>query len=101
MGERGVTMTTRRNLLILLILMAVVAIGTWIKGSNPGSDASPTAIAAVEKERGSGFVSYMIHEHSVPGGEVAFYIRKESKDQIGIAADFVRKSSKGWSWGYG
>jgi len=90
----------RRSLFIVLLLATTVIIGSC-KITNSSSDASITAIAAIEKVRGAGFVSYMIHEHLVPGGEVAFFIRNMPNDQIDINAEYVKKTSKGWNWGYG
>lgn len=91
----------RRRVYLVPLLAAAVVIGGYITISNGSTDSSPTAIAAIEKQRGSGYVSYMIHEHFVPDGEVAFFLRYMPNNQINIGAEYVKKMSKGWNWGFG
>ncbi|AJY76489.1 hypothetical protein [Paenibacillus beijingensis] len=43
----------------------------------------------------------MIHEHVVPDGEVAFFIRNMPNDRINIGAEYVKKTSKGWNLRFG
>lgn len=91
----------RRRLYLVLLLAATVVVGVYFKVANSSTDSSPTAIAAIEKQRDSGYVSYMIHEHVVPNGEVAFFLRNMPNEQINIGAEYIKKTSKGWNRGFG
>ncbi|WP_141680345.1 hypothetical protein [Bacillus sp. FJAT-26390] len=53
----------RRKLYPTLLFVAVIILGLYLKTACSSNDYSPTAVAAIEKQRGLGFVSYMIHEH--------------------------------------
>ncbi|MCQ6559416.1 hypothetical protein [Paenibacillus mendelii] len=90
---------------ILLLLLAAAAVVGFILyqdiTSNDDIDSSPTVVAAIEKQRGPGHVSYMIHEHAVPDGQVAFFIRNMPSDGIHIGAEYIKKTPNGWKWGYG
>ena len=85
----------------MLLLIAVVTVGGYVTFARSNSDSSPTVIAAIEKQRGSGYVSYMIHEYAVSDGEVAFFLRNMPNNWINIGAEYVNRTSKGWRWGFG
>lgn len=87
----------------MALFTALVLIGGYISYVRVSSndDSSPTAIAAIEKQHGSGFISYLIHEHPVRDGEVAFFNREINDGQIVIGFEYIRKTSRGWKSGYG
>ena len=91
----------RRRVYLLLLLVVAVVVGGYLTFASSSSDSSPTVIAAIEKQRGSGYVSYMIHEYAVSNGEVAFFLRNMPNGWINIGAEYVNKTSKGWRWGIG
>jgi hypothetical protein len=92
----------RRGVYVVLISLAIAVIGFYVytKAAN-GTNSSPTITAAIEKQRGEGTVSYLIHEHAVPDGVVAFFLRNMPNHGINVGAEYVRKTSNGWKWGYG
>jgi hypothetical protein len=92
----------KKYLVVLLVASAVIGLSVYVyKGAYDGIGSSPSAVAAIEKQRGLGYVSYMIHEHAIPDGEIAFFIRNMPNDRINIGAEYVRKTSKGWNLGWG
>jgi hypothetical protein len=95
------------RLILLLVLAAVILVviyafeGKLFGLQDKKAEGSPTVVEAIEKIREPGYVSYMIHEHQIAAGEVAFFLRKTSSGGYTIAAEYVRKVGNGWKWGYG
>lgn len=62
---------------------------------------SKTIVDAIDKARGDNHVNYIIHQHPVNNGVVVFFLREFDDGQIHVASEFVKKTWKGWKWGYG
>lgn len=43
----------------------------------------------------------MIREHAVQDGDVAFFLRNMPNNKINVVAEYVKKTRKGWIWGFG
>ncbi|MBB3131002.1 hypothetical protein FHS19_005722 [Paenibacillus rhizosphaerae] len=95
------------RLIMLLVLAAVILVviyafeGKLFGLQDKGAEGSPTVVEAIEKINGKGFVSYMIHEHPVADGEVAFFLRKSQSGSTTMVADYIRKNANGWKYVWG
>ncbi|WP_052020707.1 hypothetical protein [Paenibacillus pini] len=80
-------LTRRKTIMMGLLFASIVIIGVYINFLYRNVEYSFSPVAAIEKQRGKGYVSYMIRELPISSGEIAFFIKNKSNDQIQIGVD--------------
>jgi hypothetical protein len=75
----------------VLLVIAAVALGMYVYLKN---QSAPTAIAEIERVRGS--IAVLLEEREVRNGEVVFYMEQNGQGVAVINADYIKKSFLGW-----
>lgn len=89
----------RQVLLISLVVICLSTIFGYFYLQD--EDSSASVVEAIEKVRGDNYVDYIIHQQPVENGELVFFLRNIHDGQVQVVSEFVKKTWKGWKWGYG
>jgi hypothetical protein len=91
------------QVIILILVIMLLVLFTFMLGKRylHDDESSATIVEAIEKVRGDGYVSYFIHEVPFKDGTVVFFLRYMKNNQPQLASEYVKRTRKGWKWGFG